>query len=133
MARASAQTPSTLSTRPNGTASGVVRDGVEGPEFDDIEIISEHFSDDSQHVSYAGQRGEKYVGVVDGMATPEYDQMYRVNFSPDSKRTCYYARRDKWIPVVDGVEVRSTKISGTSLSARIPNGWSSSRSVTASG
>ncbi len=83
----------------------LVKDGVEGPEYDEIETISEHFSNDSQRVSYVGKRGDKWVGVVDGLATPEYDRFYRINFSPDSKRTCYAGHRgDKQFPVVDGVE-----------------------------
>ena len=105
----------------------VVVDGVEGKEYDDIDVFKEYddmdvfnffnrlgkragltFSPDSSRLAYRAKRGDKWLVVVDRVEGKEYDSIREFPiFSPDSKRVTYVAERDgKMVVVVDGVEVK---------------------------
>jgi hypothetical protein len=56
-------------------------------------------------VAYEAKRGKKWLVVVDGEESKEYDEIWRLRFSPDSKRVAYVAvRGGKMLVVVDREE-----------------------------
>ena len=79
-------------------------DGVEGKEYDEIEHIS--FSPDSKRVEFLAKRNGKWLKVIDGVESPEYDSDgFGPTFSPNSKRVAYTGQRgEKPMAVVDGIE-----------------------------
>ena len=65
------------------------------------------YSPDDQRVAYVAKNGKKWVAVVDGTESPEYDEIAADSlvFSPDSAHVAYTALAGrKWLIVVDGVE-----------------------------
>ncbi len=69
----------------------VVKDGVEGEIFDEVNDYF-RFSPDGQRMVYLAKRGGKQYLVVDGVATA-YDDIIGFKFSPDSKRLMVMAKR----------------------------------------
>ena len=62
------------------------------------------FSPDSRRLAYAGERGDKWVVVVDGEEGPEFSNVRTDSlvFSPNSQRIAYATRESgKWSVVVD--------------------------------
>ena len=88
----------------------IVTDGVEGPEFDEIDIRSITSSADGKRFGYAARRGEKWFFVVDAREYGGHDEISppRTRFSEDSPHFAYVARDgEKWGVVLDG------KVQGT--------------------
>jgi Tol biopolymer transport system component len=87
-----------------------VVDGVEGPQYEAVYPIE--FTPDARHATYAAKRRGKFLVVVDGKESPEYDELFfddsgssPLKFSPVGSRFAYVAARNgRWFVVADGVE-----------------------------
>jgi hypothetical protein len=63
------------------------------------------FSPDSRRTGYIVQNEKKWIAVIDGKESDEYDEINNIAFSADSKKAGFTARRNnKWFVVVDGNE-----------------------------
>ncbi|MFN7181871.1 MAG: TolB family protein, partial [Planctomycetota bacterium] len=64
------------------------------------------FSPDNKRVGFVGQKGDKWVAIVDGKEiSKEYDGIGWLLFSPDSKRVAFMGREGtKHVVVIDGKE-----------------------------
>jgi hypothetical protein len=82
----------------------VMSDKTVGPPFDRILPGTPLFSPDSRHIAYAGARQGKYLVVLDGVPSPDYELVGHLTFSPDGQRFAYAAQKDKRrFVVIDGV------------------------------
>jgi len=108
-------------TRGGGYQGGkrfVVVNGIEGKRYDLIEGLK--FSPDSRKLAYIAKEGGKYYTneffsrflfykggkafvVVNGKEGERYDEIYNLNFTPDSKKLFYNARigNEIWLIVED--------------------------------
>jgi len=103
----------------------VVLDGTPGPEYDEVGFVggaatdlgaaqvSQYFriSDDGRYFVYSARKGAKWVMVVSGVESPEYEPennyhgIHWPHFSPDGKHIAHSGRRDgRAFAVVDGRE-----------------------------
>ncbi len=126
----------------------VVFDGAPGPEYDEVGFADdrmpgmEHmtfqyyqrfaFSDDGRTFAYSARKGDKWVVVINGVESPDYDTISGFRgirppvFSPDGKHMAYIASREgKVFAVIDGVEgapfddVPSQRLQFTADSSRV--------------
>lgn len=88
----------------DGDKERVMVDGEIGPPFD--AILGFCFSPDGKRWGYCARRGKRFVLVMDGLESAEYDYiMGSPVFSPDSQRwACYAKRGEKYVMIVDGME-----------------------------
>ena len=83
--------------------SQIVVDGIRGPVYDGGE--DPVFSPDGHHYGYLAIRGKKWVAVLDGQESPEYDGMASgsIAFNSDATRSAYVAAVGKqWQVILDG-------------------------------
>lgn len=83
--------------------NSVYLDGVAGPQFDDMCTLT--FSPDGQRCAYLGQKGKKFVVVLDGKAHSGYEGVSTREFlfSPDSRHFAYVAQeKGQQAVVLDG-------------------------------
>ena len=99
----------------------VIVDGQAGTKYDEIlgpkhlyehtllkpaalgMISSIEFSPDGQRVLYGAKTDNKWVAVVDGKASAEYDNISYPLFSPDGQHVAYFAGTSRmWSMIVDG-------------------------------
>ncbi len=93
-----------------GESQYFVIDGVEGPGFDSISSIT--LSPDEEHVVYIGKNRKGHNGrspewnyalVLNGEVVASYDWIGSIEFSPNSKRLAYGARKGEHsFVIVDG-------------------------------
>jgi dipeptidyl aminopeptidase/acylaminoacyl peptidase len=79
--------------KPSGRMCMVV-DGKEGPLYDGIDKRSPVFSADGRRIAYMAKKGDRFVVVVDGEESPEFDELSFPAFSPDGSRIAYFGVRD---------------------------------------
>jgi len=84
----------------------VVVDGKEGPLYDGIDKRSPLFSPDSRKCVYMAKKGERFVVVVDGVESPEFESISAPVFSPDGSKLAYFGEREG----VDSLNLNGKKI-----------------------
>jgi hypothetical protein len=75
-----------------GGRSFVVVDGVKGEEFDEMARYP-RFVPGTGEVVYAARRGDKEFMVIGNRISEPYDEVYRLQFTPDGRQVAYVARQ----------------------------------------
>jgi hypothetical protein len=84
----------------------VVRDGVEGPDFETVLAGSLSWDLDGRHLAYAAVEAGAVRVVADGVAGPPFDGVAGLRVASDG-RVAYRARRGELPSVVIGEQVRA--------------------------
>ena len=84
--------------------------GVELGPYDQVTNLPE-FSKDGKRYAFVTERGHKCSVVIDGAASPYYDDVDQLSFSPDGRRVCYVvSNAGKQYLVLDGVSSTFDKV-----------------------
>jgi hypothetical protein len=76
-------------------------------ESEDMPTISP----DGKRIAFRARKKYKYIAVIDGKESEEYDDIYNLSFSPDSKRFAFIARKEnKSFAIVDGVKSKEYSV-----------------------
>ena len=72
----------------------VVVDGKEGPLYDGLDARSPLFSPDSRKCVYLAKKADRFVVVIDGVESPEFESISLPVFSPDGSKLAYFGKRE---------------------------------------
>ena len=95
-----------------GKKYAVGENGKNGPLFDAVAKGTPLFSRNSVHSAYIGQRGDKWMAVLDGVIGSAYEAIVSPIFSYDSSHFAFIAQKKKnhQCVVVDGTEGESFEV-----------------------
>ena len=83
-----------------------VIDGTQSALYDNLVKNAFHFSPDSKRIAFQAVRAKGAAFIINGIEGKEYTEIVAAQFSPDSNRFAYLARKEggKSVAVIDGTE-----------------------------